>query len=153
MLQFLISITSLTSNTSQSPSIHPHFPNPVKFRKNQNAKMQFIILAFAALVAATPARLRAKRAPSDVCPAIDTPLCCQADVDGVLALTCSPREYRAIPKLDYSTNLTTFSNRRGDDCRWTREELRRDWSLRFLLYRSTCKYSRDSRSSHNYGDS
>ncbi|SMQ47727.1 unnamed protein product [Zymoseptoria tritici ST99CH_3D7] len=51
--------------------------------------MQFIILAVAALAAATPARLR-ERAPINVCPALDSPECCQADVDGVLALTCSP---------------------------------------------------------------
>ncbi|PPJ58862.1 hypothetical protein CBER1_09269 [Cercospora berteroae] len=55
--------------------------------------MQFIILALASLAAAgtIPAKL-AERAPSDVCPALDSPLCCQVDVDGVLDLTCESAE-------------------------------------------------------------
>lgn len=53
--------------------------------------MQFLVLALASLAAAAPSiKLRA---PSDVCPALDTPLCCQADVLGVLDLTCEARKY------------------------------------------------------------
>ncbi|KAI5360517.1 putative cerato-ulmin hydrophobin family, Hydrophobin superfamily [Septoria linicola] len=51
--------------------------------------MQFLILSLAAMAAAgtIPAMLK-ERAPLTVCPALDTPLCCQLDVDGVLDLTC-----------------------------------------------------------------
>ncbi|KAL9529502.1 Cryparin [Sphaerulina musiva] len=49
--------------------------------------MQFTILAFAAMAAAIPAMIQ-ERAPGSVCPALDTPLCCQADVDGVADVTC-----------------------------------------------------------------
>ena len=52
--------------------------------------MQFLILSLAALAAAAPS-LKA-RAPLTVCPALDTPLCCQLDVDGVLDLTCEARK-------------------------------------------------------------
>ncbi|KAF7195398.1 Cryparin [Pseudocercospora fuligena] len=45
--------------------------------------MQFILLAFAALAAASP--LLEKRA---VCPALDTPLCCQLDVEGLVDTPC-----------------------------------------------------------------
>ena len=49
--------------------------------------MQFIILALASMAAAVPAILK-ERAPLDVCPALDSPMCCQLDVDGILDLTC-----------------------------------------------------------------
>ncbi|USW55117.1 Putative cerato-ulmin hydrophobin family, Hydrophobin superfamily [Septoria linicola] len=56
--------------------------------------MQFLILSLAAMAAAgtIPAMLK-ERAPLTVCPALDTPLCCQLDVDGVLDLTCEAREF------------------------------------------------------------
>lgn len=53
--------------------------------------MQFTTLAFAAFAALTSAAAL-KRAPIDLCPALDTPQCCQLDVDGVLDVTCSPRK-------------------------------------------------------------
>lgn len=113
MLQLFINITSSVTPTITTSRIHARLPNPVNINSTKTAKMQFIILAFAALAAATPARLRAKRAPIDVCPAIDTPQCCQADVDGVLALTCSPRKSQLSrsQRADVSQrslNLTTF---------------------------------------------
>lgn len=52
--------------------------------------MQFLILAFAALAAAGPAiKLRA---PIGICPALDTPQCCQLDVDGVIDASCESRK-------------------------------------------------------------
>ena len=53
--------------------------------------MQFSILAAAAFAALTSAAAL-KRAPADLCPAPDTPQCCQLDVDGVADVTCSARE-------------------------------------------------------------
>lgn len=65
--------------------------------------MQFLVLAFAALAAASPAiKLRA---PIQVCPALDTPQCCQADVDGVLALTCESRMFQPGYFLGLRSNL------------------------------------------------
>lgn len=52
--------------------------------------MQFTTLSIIAFSALTSAAAL-KRAPIDLCPALDTPQCCQADVDGVLALTCESR--------------------------------------------------------------
>jgi hypothetical protein len=52
--------------------------------------MQFTTLAFAAFAALTSAAAL-KRAPIDLCPAIDTPQCCQVDVDGVADLSCEAR--------------------------------------------------------------
>ncbi|KAL1585907.1 hypothetical protein WHR41_04953 [Cladosporium halotolerans] len=51
--------------------------------------MQFTVLAIAAFTAFTSAAAIDKRAPSDVCPSIDTPQCCQLDVDGVVDATCA----------------------------------------------------------------
>lgn len=53
--------------------------------------MQFLALAFAALAAAGPVEKR--QSPSAVCPSLDTPQCCDADVLGVAALTCASRTY------------------------------------------------------------
>lgn len=58
-------------------------------------KMQFTtftIAAFAALTSAAAVR----RAPIDLCPALDTPQCCQVDVDGVIDLTCEARKSEPI---------------------------------------------------------
>lgn len=55
--------------------------------------MKFLLLACtAALAAATPTLLQ-RQAPIFLCPALDTPLCCQLDVDGVLDVTCESREF------------------------------------------------------------
>jgi len=54
--------------------------------------MQFSTFAIAAFAALTSAAA-IKRAPADLCPALDTPQCCQVDVDGVLDLTCSARTF------------------------------------------------------------
>jgi len=60
--------------------------------------MQFTTFAFAAFAAVASAVAIEKRspleqrAPGDLCPALDTPQCCELDVDGVAALTCSPRK-------------------------------------------------------------
>jgi hypothetical protein len=64
------------------PTLNPH---------NQHFKMQFSTLAIAAFAALTSAAAL-KRAPADLCPALDTPQCCQLDVDGVADLTCSARK-------------------------------------------------------------
>jgi len=53
--------------------------------------MQFSTLTIAAFAALSSAAVL-KRAPADLCPALDTPQCCQLDVDGVADLTCSARE-------------------------------------------------------------
>lgn len=52
--------------------------------------MQFLVLAFAALAAASP--LEKRQGPAALCPAIDTPQCCQLDVLGVAAVSCASRE-------------------------------------------------------------
>lgn len=55
--------------------------------------MQFSTLAVAAFAAFTSAAaINKARAPIDLCPALDTPQCCQVDVDGVLDLTCESPE-------------------------------------------------------------
>lgn len=53
--------------------------------------MQFLALAFAALAAASP--LVERQGPAALCPAIDTPQCCQLDVLGVAAVTCASRMF------------------------------------------------------------
>lgn len=79
--------------------------------------MQFSTLAIAAFAALSSAAVL-KRAPADLCPALDTPQCCQLDVDGVADLTCSARESietvvspeRRLPANTYATaesDLTT----------------------------------------------
>lgn len=60
--------------------------------------MQFSILAAAAFAALTSAAAL-KRAPADLCPALDTPQCYQLDVDGVADLTCSARESNESSKI------------------------------------------------------
>jgi hypothetical protein len=66
----------------------------------QHTTMQFTTFAFAAFAALTSAAAIEKRspleqrAPINLCPAIDTPQCCQLDVDGVAAVTCSARKPR-----------------------------------------------------------
>ena len=57
--------------------------------------MQFSTLAIAAFAALSSAAVL-KRAPADLCPALDTPQCCQVDVDGVADLTCSARKPNSI---------------------------------------------------------
>jgi len=61
-------------------------------------QIRSIVLTFAALVAASPAanpnRQAANLVPRQIaglCPGIDSPLCCEAGVDGILDLTCSSR--------------------------------------------------------------
>ncbi|KAM0712343.1 hypothetical protein Q7P37_011438 [Cladosporium fusiforme] len=46
------------------------------------------LFAFTALASAATL----KRAPINLCPALDTPQCCQLDVDGVIDLTCESPE-------------------------------------------------------------
>lgn len=54
--------------------------------------MQYSILTLAfAAVMATASPVLEKRAA--LCPALDTPLCCQLDVDGIIDATCEAREY------------------------------------------------------------
>lgn len=60
--------------------------------------MQFTTLSIIAFSALTSAAAL-KRAPIDLCPALDTPQCCQADVDGVLALTCESRTFQRPPEV------------------------------------------------------
>lgn len=69
--------------------------------------MQFTILAFAAMAAAIPAMIQ-ERAPGSVCPALDTPLCCQADVDGVVDVTCEARKYPPLYLLELTQMLMFF---------------------------------------------
>jgi hypothetical protein len=70
-----------------TPNLNTTKPN----QHNQHFKMQFSTLAIAAFAALTSAAAL-KRAPADLCPALDTPQCCQLDVDGVADLTCSARK-------------------------------------------------------------
>lgn len=79
-------------------------------QKPSNANMQFTILAFAAMAAAIPAMIQ-ERAPGSVCPALDTPLCCQADVDGVVDVTCEARKYPPLCLLESTQTLIFFSFR------------------------------------------
>jgi hypothetical protein len=69
----------------------PSNPTPSQ-QQDQTINMQFSTLAIAAFAALTSAAA-IKRAPADLCPALDTPQCCQVDVDGVLDLTCSARKF------------------------------------------------------------
>ncbi|GAB7332136.1 hypothetical protein MBLNU13_g04013t1 [Cladosporium sp. NU13] len=74
--------------------------------------MQFSTLAIAAFAALSSAAVL-KRAPADLCPALDTPQCCQLDVDGVLDLTCEAPEsdlttVDAFEKSCKSTGLTAM---------------------------------------------
>jgi hypothetical protein len=77
--------------------------------------MQFTTFAFAAFAALTSAAAIEKRspleqrAPINLCPAIDTPQCCQLDVDGVAAVTCSARKPRD-PGRALSQNNPTDGN-------------------------------------------
>ncbi|KAM0693016.1 hypothetical protein Q7P36_007573 [Cladosporium allicinum] len=97
--------SSITSNPEHinNSSIHPSTaPKQLSnFSPNQPANittMQFTTFAFAAFAALTSAAAIEKRspleqrAPINLCPAIDTPQCCQLDVDGVAAVTCSAPE-------------------------------------------------------------
>lgn len=52
-------------------------------------QLQLLTLAFAALAAAVPRTQLEQRAP--LCPSLDTPLCCQLDVDGVIDTSCESR--------------------------------------------------------------
>ena len=67
--------------------------------------MQFSTVAIAAFAALSSAAVL-KRAPADLCPALDTPQCCQVDVDGVLDLTCEARKSNKIvdvPRKDFAS--------------------------------------------------
>lgn len=59
--------------------------------------MQFTII-FAAIAtlnmaAASPSQRAHLRALNNLCPGIDSPLCCETDVDGVVDLTCESRKW------------------------------------------------------------
>lgn len=97
---------SLPTTTPPKPPHSPKNPPP----KPTNANMQFTILAFAAMAAAIPAMIQ-ERAPGSVCPALDTPLCCQADVDGVVDVTCEARKYPPSYILELTQTLIFFSFR------------------------------------------
>ncbi|KAI3475736.1 hypothetical protein L1887_62814 [Cichorium endivia] len=71
--------------------------------------MQFTVLAIAAFTAFTSAAAIDKRAPSDVCPSIDTPQCCQLDVDGVVDATCASRSFFPSPPSLLSNPQLTIS--------------------------------------------
>jgi hypothetical protein len=71
--------------TTSHPIFQPshHNPNPSKMQLTTLALTAFATLSSAAAL---------KRALIDLCPALNTPQCCQVDVDGVLDLTCAPHE-------------------------------------------------------------
>jgi hypothetical protein len=75
--------------------------------------MRFSTLAITAFAALTSAAAL-KRAPIDLCPAIDTPQCCQADVDGVLDLTCSARKFNHQRFSTTSHPANTFTSAESD---------------------------------------
>lgn len=74
------------THTSHRPTTRPH------------AIMQytFLALALAALAVAVPQKgpgaPGAGGPPGPLCPSIDTPLCCQLDLDEVVDSTCSARK-------------------------------------------------------------
>lgn len=68
------------------PIFQPSHPNP----PNQSLKMQSSTLALTTFTTLTSATVL-ERAPTDLCPALDTPRCCQVDVDGVTDPTHAPR--------------------------------------------------------------
>jgi hypothetical protein len=68
------------------------------------ANMQFSTLAIAAFAALASAAAL-KRAPIDLCPVLDTPQCCQVDVDGVTDLTCSARRSNSIAIIPKGNDL------------------------------------------------
>merc|ERR1711964_359935 len=88
------------NNSSIHPSINSSQTTLQLLSKptGQHTTMQFTTFAFAAFAALTSAAAIEKRspleqrAPINLCPAIDTPQCCQLDVDGVAAVTCSAPE-------------------------------------------------------------
>jgi hypothetical protein len=90
--------SSIQNNLQHINSNHPNYLNsihsyqlPTHYHHQPNtSKMQFTTLAFAAFAALTSAAA-VRRAPIDLCPAIDTPQCCQVDVDGVADLSCEAR--------------------------------------------------------------
>lgn len=100
---------SLPTTTTPTPPHSPKNPPP----KPTNANMQFTILAFAAMAAAIPAMIQ-ERAPGSVCPALDTPLCCQADVDGVADVTCEARKYPALYFLELTQTLIFYFSPASD---------------------------------------
>lgn len=76
-------------------------------------KFSLFSLAFVAtLSAASPAVLE-KRAP--LCPALDTPLCCQLDIDGVVDATCEARETPSSHLVFVNATLTDASIRRPEN--------------------------------------
>ncbi|KAM0709104.1 hypothetical protein Q7P35_003140 [Cladosporium inversicolor] len=96
-------LSTLSISTNSKPTQNQH---------HQPINMQFSILAAAAFAALTSAAAL-KRAPADLCPALDTPQCCQLDVDGVADLTCSAPESDLTTVADFeesckSTGLTAM---------------------------------------------
>lgn len=107
--------TLTPDNTASLPTTTPTPPHSPKkpHQKPTNANMQFTILAFAAMAAAIPAMIQ-ERAPGSVCPALDTPLCCQADVDGVADVTCEARKYPALYFLKLTQTLMFYFSPASD---------------------------------------
>jgi len=100
VFQYFVQCTTQPAHPIQSSQHYssPPTPNqptnqtkPNQTKPNQTINMQFSTLAIAAFAALTSAAAL-KRAPIDLCPSLDTPQCCQLDVDGVADLTCSARK-------------------------------------------------------------
>lgn len=113
LIQHLLAFSHHPNNAPSLQTIQLHFQQQqqqhhhLTHQKPSNANMQFTILAFAAMAAAIPAMIQ-ERAPGSVCPALDTPLCCQADVDGVVDLTCEARKYPPLYLLLQLTQTLMF---------------------------------------------
>ena len=78
-----------------------------QFTSSTKMQAKLITLAFAALAVAMPQPALDKRAA--LCPSLDTPLCCQLDVDGVLDATCASRMYH-VPAHGWMASLTYAFN-------------------------------------------
>lgn len=103
-------------------------------------QIKLLTLAFAAVAFAAPSEL-VERAP--LCPSLDTPQCCQLDVDGVAGLTCasctqSPSFHvRLMVKVLIKIN----SIRLSQDQEGVHGGLRCNWRNSLLLHSRSCKYS------------
>ena len=98
--------------------------------------MQFSTLAIAAFAALTSAAVL-KRAPADLCPALDTPQCCQLDVDGIAAVTCSARESKSIAAIlgnDHALLTQRNSRVRSHHRRCFRGLVPDHWSYSHVLH-------------------
>lgn len=113
LIQHLLAFSHHPNNAPSLQTTQLHFQQQqqhqhhLTHQKPSNANMQFTILAFAAMAAAIPAMIQ-ERAPGSVCPALDTPLCCQADVDGVVDVTCEARKYPPLYLLESTQTLIFF---------------------------------------------